>query len=171
MLHSTLLEQAKKCFTCAKFLPLEAFHKNSRHKSGFRSSCKICEVDKDRKYRSKYRGTIDFALRQILSDAKRRAKKQGVPFSLTLEYLKSLTVSHCPITLAPIDWAKAEVVDGNPGDNSPSLDKIVPEFGYVEGNCAIISHRGNRIKSNGTIDEHRRIIKYMAEQQLKHINF
>jgi hypothetical protein len=171
MLSSTLLEETKQCSRCAKILPSEAFHKNSYNKSGLRSSCKICEIDKDRNYRLKHRRTADYILKSILADAKKRAKKQGVPFSLTLEHLNSLIVSHCPITLAPIDWTKAEVVDGHAGNNSPSLDKIIPELGYIEGNCAIISHRGNRIKSNGTIDEHRRIIKYMAEQQLKHIDF
>jgi hypothetical protein len=58
-----------------------------------------------------------------------------------------------------------------PGPNSPSIDKNIPELGYVQSNCSIVSFRGNSIKSNGTIDEHRRVVQYMAAQQLRDIEF
>lgn len=107
----------------------------------------------------------------MLYKAKNRAKDQGVPFNLTIEDLESLIVEYCPITLQPLDWTKEFVENGRCHDNSPSLDKNIPEFGYVKSNCAIISHRGNTIKSNGTLEEHRRIVKYMAEQQLRDLEF
>jgi hypothetical protein len=170
MISGVLLEQEKKCSRCAEVLPFTDFAKDAQKPHGLRSACKKCELGRHSEYYSRSRVTMDGILRSMLADAKKRARKKGVPFSLTLEHLYSLVVHRCPITLSPIDWTKAEVVKG-PGDNSPSLDKIVPELGYVEGNCAIISFRGNLIKSNGTIDEHRRIIRYMAEQQIKHIVF
>ena len=47
-------------------------------------------------------------------------------------------------------------------DNSPSIDRIIPELGYTKGNIQIISHRANNtIKNNGTIEEHEKIIKYI----------
>jgi hypothetical protein len=49
-------------------------------------------------------------------------------------------------------------------DTSPSLDKINPELGYVPGNVAIISYRANRIKNNGTAEEHRLIADWMDAQ-------
>lgn len=165
-------QEVKQCTSCKKILPLTAFHLNiKRGKLTRRAICCKCGNLQSSKYHYNNKGNIQYTLRRLCTDAKKRAKKQGVPFALTPEYLESLVVSHCPITLAPIDWEKKEVVNGNAGPNSASLDKIIPELGYVPGNCAIISYRGNTIKNNGTIDEHRRIIKYMAEQQLKHIDF
>jgi hypothetical protein len=46
-------------------------------------------------------------------------------------------------------------------DNSPSLDRINPEKGYVRGNIAIISYRANRMKADGTADEHRLIAEWI----------
>jgi hypothetical protein len=31
---------------------------------------------------------------------------------------------------------------------SPSLDRITPSKGYVEGNCRVVSDKANRLKSN-----------------------
>ena len=36
---------------------------------------------------------------------------------------------------------------------SPSLDRIVPHLGYIEGNVAVISSRANNIKSYATWQE------------------
>ena len=88
-----------------------------------------------------------------------------------MEWIETVVASHCPITLEPLDWTRDQVVDGNPGPNSPSIDKNKPGLGYVQTNCAIISHRANTIKSNGTIDEHRRVVQYMAAQQLRDTEF
>jgi hypothetical protein len=49
-------------------------------------------------------------------------------------------------------------------DNSPSLDRIVPEKGYVAGNIRVISQRANRIKSNATVEELRAVLKDLQKQ-------
>ena len=48
-----------------------------------------------------------------------------------------------------------------PGDSSYSLDRIDPLKGYVRGNVEFISNRANRLKSDGTADEHLRIATWM----------
>jgi len=124
--------------------------------------------------REKYwedRSTMQFIFCNLIRNAKSRARNNNLPFNLTVEWLEGSFVSHCPITLQPIDWLKEQVVNGKPGPNSPSIDKIKPELGYVQSNCAILSHRGNLIKNDGTIDEHRRVVQYMAAQQLRDIEF
>ena len=124
--------------------------------------------------REKYwedRSTMQFIFCNLIRHAKSRARNNNLPFNLTVEWLEGSFVSHCPITLQPIDWLKEQVVNGKPGPNSPSIDKIKPELGYVQSNCAILSHRGNLIKNDGTIDEHRRVVQYMAAQQLRDIEF
>jgi hypothetical protein len=37
--------------------------------------------------------------------------------------------------------------------DSPSLDRVIPELGYVQGNVIWVSHRANSIKQNATAEE------------------
>lgn len=48
------------------------------------------------------------------------------------------------------------------GPNSPTLDRIRPDLGYVKGNVIVISGRANRIKSDATIEELRDIASFYA---------
>jgi hypothetical protein len=175
------------CSKCKNKKKIEDFYKSNKRKCGYESGCKDCrraaalkysrtvtattEWKEQRrlqrqKHQQRTRGDIKYVLKAAMQHAKARARKQNVPCDLTVEYLESLVVSHCPITKEPLDWERSQVVDGHPTKNSPSLDKIIPALGYVPGNCAFLSHRGNAIKSNGTMEEHSRVVRYMAMQQL-----
>lgn len=79
----------------------------------------------------------------MLNAARSRAKKRGVPFSITADDIS--IPSHCPILSLPL-------VQGS-GDGSPSLDRIKPELGYVPGNVIVVSNRANRIKNDATPQE------------------
>jgi len=46
-------------------------------------------------------------------------------------------------------------------DDSPSIDRLVPNAGYVPSNIIVMSDRANRIKNDGTAEEHRRIARFM----------
>ena len=37
--------------------------------------------------------------------------------------------------------------------DSPSLDRINPNLGYIKGNVWVISYRANMIKNNATLEE------------------
>ncbi len=43
----------------------------------------------------------------------------------------------------------------------PTLDRIIPSRGYVRGNIAVISFRANFLKRDATLDELRKIIRYI----------
>ncbi len=83
----------------------------------------------------------------ILYGARSRAKKQGIPCDLTANYLRSIWPEDncCPIFGTPFVKGRA---GGGPAPNTATLDKIIPELGYVEGNVAVISHRANCIKQS-----------------------
>lgn len=93
--------------------------------------------------------------------AKVRAKQKGLRFCITKDDL--VMPKLCPILGIEIKRAEGT----GPSDHSPSLDRIEPELGYVPGNVAIISFRANQIKSNGTIEEHERVIEYMKAMERK----
>jgi hypothetical protein len=82
--------------------------------------------------------------------ARRRAAKEGIPFDLEPDDV--VIPSHCPVSGVPLDRSTR--------DASPSLDKIIPELGYVKGNIAIVSWRVNRLKSDATIEELKAIAKF-----------
>lgn len=78
--------------------------------------------------------------------AKRNAKKAGVPFNLELSDITLPT--HCPVL--GLELKRGE---GKFCDTSPSVDRIIPELGYVKGNIAVVSWKANRIKTNAAIAE------------------
>jgi len=86
--------------------------------------------------------------------AKDRARKQGLPFNITLKYLREIAGDKCPVFHTPFDWGASGLGPGKFKPNGPQLDRIEPELGYVEGNVAFISHRANRLKDNGTMQDH-----------------
>lgn len=86
--------------------------------------------------------------------ARDRAKEKNVPFNITLEYLRSIATDSCPIFHTSFSWGSSGLGKGKFKDNGPQLDRIIPELGYIVGNVAFISHRANRIKDNGTMQEH-----------------
>lgn len=92
--------------------------------------------------------------RQKFRAKKANATREGWEWSLDFGDLK--WPSHCPIFGIELDYY-AE----SRQENSPSFDQIDPGKGYVTGNVQIISWRANRIKNNGTAEEHRKIADYL----------
>lgn len=77
---------------------------------------------------------------------KASAKARGVPFTITevdLDWPK-----HCPYLDVELNY-----LSDDKADNVASLDKIVPELGYVPGNVMIISNLANRMKSSATKEQ------------------
>lgn len=94
----------------------------------------------------------------LLKGARERAKKQGIPCTIGKEHIVIPAV--CPILGIPITIN----VLGNAGGNraqSPSLDRVIPERGYVPGNVRVISNKANRLKADNTIETLEAILKYM----------
>jgi hypothetical protein len=76
-------------------------------------------------------------------DAKKRAVKKGVPFDINAKYIVSIMTEECPIFGNKFQWRG----NGSILPTSPSLDRIDPSKGYVEGNVMVISSKANNIKS------------------------
>ena len=75
--------------------------------------------------------------------AKYRAKKKGIPFNLTIDYVVSILTDRCPVFNTEFKFSG----NGFARNESPSLDRIDPAKGYVEGNVVVISSKANNIKS------------------------
>lgn len=104
--------------------------------------------------------------RRFFSNARCRAKKNNLPFNLTIEYLESIAYDACPIFKIPFEWGQSGLGKGKTKQNCPTLDRIIPDKGYIVGNVAFISSRANRIKDNGTMEE----LYKIADWIWQHIN-
>jgi hypothetical protein len=89
--------------------------------------------------------------------AKKNAAEFGVPFDLTTDYLARIYPKDglCPIFRTHMEYG------GDDRDNSPSLDRLVPEQGYVRGNVAFISNRANQLKGRVSLPELERLVAHI----------
>lgn len=92
---------------------------------------------------------------RLLYNAKQRAKRAGLPFNLTLDDI--VIPTHCPALGIPLMPAK----HNKPRAGSPSLDKIIPELGYVRGNVCIISNKANAVKSDLNPEQLGRLLNWL----------
>lgn len=92
----------------------------------------------------------------IMRMLKRRAKVKLINFNLEISDIRIPKV--CPVLGIELSFT-----NNHHNDSSPSVDRLIPALGYVKGNIQIISNRANRLKNNGTIEEHKKLIEYMEK--------
>jgi len=113
----------------------------------------------------------------LVSGARNRVKDKNIPFDIDLDYVRSMVgenaefASHCPVFDIPLDWSRIRGNGRGALPNSPSLDRIDPERGYVKGNVWIISHRANTIKNNATHEELKLVTKAVGEAIVNSLEF
>jgi hypothetical protein len=100
--------------------------------------------------RNKKKETLKGYVHERLMSIRQRAFEKNLPFDLDLEYLLQIWVTKCPVFGIDLDWSKS---NGVVRHNTPSLDKIVPELGYVKGNVQWLSQKANTMKSNATQEQ------------------
>lgn len=127
------------------------------------SRCLVCEK---KEFEGRYAKN---PFPQMRSNAKIRSKQDGRIFDVSTEYLKSIFPkdSRCPVLGVKFDMTSKK---GGVRKYSPTVDKIIPEKGYVEGNLIIVSHIVNRLKSDANYDEMEKILKYYLnnKKETKH---
>ena len=133
-----------RCSCCRQTKPLSEFNKNKALRTGYSNQCKVClkayyTSEKNLRNR-KARRDSDWS-RALATEVRSRAKKAGLPCSIDASDLQIPLL--CPVLGIPLFR-----VAGKYCDNSPSVDRIFPDLGYVKGNVAVISWKANRIKSD-----------------------
>ena len=95
--------------------------------------------------------------------AKKRAERLDIPFDVSTDHLVDIFPSDgcCPVFHCTLSWG-----DDEGRSNSPSLDRIIPELGYVEGNVVWLSHRANRIKSDASLAEIKSLYDFLLHHQM-----
>lgn len=108
---------------------------------------KNTRVETLKRQKRRYRQTKVSRLRnRLLTTTKHRAKKFGIYFDLSLDDIQ--VPSMCPILHIPLVLGTE-----NAGPQSPTLDRFVPELGYVGFNVNVISQKANSIKGHASLPE------------------
>jgi hypothetical protein len=98
---------------------------------------------------SKDKDTLEKHVSRSLSRIKSRAKRENIPFDLSLDYLMSIVTKECPALKIELAWGN----NNGRHSNSPSLDKINPVLGYVPGNVMWLSFMANNMKQNASKEQ------------------
>ena len=136
----------KHCTSCNTTKPVSEFSRRNNSKNGYQSKCKPCSKVFVAEYKKTRRGHLS----SYLADSKQRAKEKNLAFNLDLKYLESIIVDICPVFKTVFDWGRDNKGQGN---ERPSLDRIIPELGYIKGNVAFISMKANTIKQDATAED------------------
>ncbi len=152
------------CAKCLKDKKNIEFSPGQRRLRGWKI-CKRCAADYQNEWRrnnpekswdTKRKSLLKNPKRLIAYQARLRSTQHNVPFSLT-EYDFEIP-EYCPVLGIELKHS-----EGRATDSSPSLDRIIPKMGYVPSNVRVISWRANRIKADGTAEEHDKIAAYMRK--------
>lgn len=120
----------KRCFNCGWIKPKEEFHLHRRMRDGRQSVCKEC--------RSKEK-TISIIASNLISAAKKRSKKKGLPFDLDEhrdEIKQRLQEGVCEKSGIAFVFMPPEKGIAHP--HSPSINRIDPNCGYLYSNIEFV---------------------------------
>ena len=129
----------------------ESYHRNreSRRKNQRKYEAMIKELMRtDKVWHSK----------ELVSAARNRAKRCGVPFSIT--YRDVIIPEFCPALGIKLERNKSKM-----SRNSATIDRVIPSLGYVPGNVVVISNKANNIKNDATPDEVIMVGNYFKRMQ------
>lgn len=107
-------------------------------------------------------GGLKLAVRCMFYSARTRARRDGVPFTISQAEIWALVGDGiCPVLGIRYEFATQKGQGGC--DSSPSLDRFYPERGYVAGNCFVISSLANRIKNSATSQQVAQVAAWMQQ--------
>lgn len=142
----------KTCTTCGLEKSLDEFPPDRRARDGKQAKCRPCI---NAWIKDHYRR---HPAEQMIRRAKQRANKEGLEFDLDLSDILPLPAV-CPVLNVPL-----RISTGPQDPYAHSLDRIDNSKGYVRGNVAVMSYRANRLKNDGTAEEHEAIAAWMRRQ-------
>lgn len=112
----------------------------------------------------KYNDPRVYLLHRSLCERKRYLKSKGVNEEQTATVDDLLVNGKVPEYCCVFGIKLNYDSKGLSKDDCVSIDKIDNTKGYIKGNVCVISFRANKIKNNGTIDEHIKIVEYMKSK-------
>jgi hypothetical protein len=91
-----------------------------------------------------------------LEQTRLRAKAKGLPCKLVTNDI--VIPDHCPLLGIPLFFTQGVMTA-----NTPSIDRIDSNLGYVPGNIQVVSWEANRIKSDTTIERAEQLLEFYTK--------
>ena len=88
------------------------------------------------------------------------ARQKDIPFTISFEEIEQ--PEHCPVLGIKLNYGWSGL--NRRDDAKATIDKVIPELGYVFGNVFVISWKANKLKSNMTLDELQKIMNYIKDK-------
>jgi hypothetical protein len=156
----------KVCSLCGQQKDSSCFSVDRRKSSGYRSSCRECNKVRYKEYHFKNKDAIKVKKKQYYNDRPERVLLESAIHRAKLKKLEcNITVDDIVIPdICPILGIKLFKGHGKKCDNSPTLDRIDNDKGYIKGNVIVVSNRANTIKSYGTYEEHIKVAEFLKSK-------
>jgi ribosomal protein L37E len=91
--------------------------------------------------------------------ARKRAKKRGLPCEIDRDFIINISPEFCPAFDITLNYSNKKLAD-----DSPTVDRFDNTQGYLKDNVFVLSWKANRMKSNCSPEE----IRKLAEWATKH---
>lgn len=137
----------KACPKCLESKDRVEFGLDRNRHDGLCLVCRRCKKAKDNEWARKNKARV------LFTSAKRRANALGLQFDIDVTDV--VIPENCPVF-------GTEFVLGD-RERSPSLDRIKPDSGYIKGNVIVVSLRANRLKSDATLEELRKLVAFYEQ--------
>jgi len=116
----------------------------------------------NQRYRDKQYSTKEGHAKLIFAGIKCRARRENIPCTVTIEEVLKNLPDTCPALGIELSWCKRKGQAGDK-DTSPSLDKFIPELGYVPGNIYWVSGLANKIKNKFSTSQIEQVANWMKQ--------
>lgn len=135
--------------------------------SGRKHAAKPENKEKQKSYNEKAFGNPVGRMKLLGRSAMNRAKELGLPCDADLvEWLMSNPPgTHCPCCNLPFDFTMNKGRDDRA--RSPSVDRFLPELGYVRQNLTILCMRCNELKRDANASELKAVYEYVRDGEQK----
>lgn len=110
------------------------------------------------------RNTPNVRAYHIWNNARKRAKKNDIPFTITLDWLKE-RLDRCAVTGIELDTSIGPG-SGNGNPFAPSLDQITPRSGYTPENTQVVCWIYNCAKGSARHEEVARMARVLINPQV-----
>lgn len=127
------------CKNCGSSFKLSIMRGDAEHHSQV-----YCSESCQRKATYK-RNALDYEWRlgKLVAMAKNRAKAKDLPFNITKNYMVKLWKEQDGKCAFSGKELVLEAGEGRVNPDAPSIDRILPELGYVKGNVRLVTYHVN----------------------------
>lgn len=125
------------CVECARLNVRDRYAQNPEKWALYSRKWKSSNPERYKERRIKWRSSPSSRAREMITAARWSAKEKGLAYNLDREWLlPKLEAGICELTGLP--FRLAPLPEGRQNPYTASLDRIVPELGYVKNNARVI---------------------------------